>query len=128
MSRAKTCWKHCKELPLFGTGYLSVTGWIALLLMLLSLTVLVNAARAQGGVRDQRPVGGIPLKVAAAHQAHLRMVLVPDKPVTAEGNWEASSSMQVSQVDSVSHAYQALTAPQSSIAGSFFLVSDEPRY
>jgi predicted S18 family serine protease len=249
MSRARTCWKHCKELPLFGTSYLFVTGWIALLLMLLSLTVLVNAARAQGGVRDQLvpilgvtralsptgtvaylvllfekragqgglavhfqndpgrfsqmaqtateqaidrtahalglstdswtvvlsvpypgatmygdslsamvalsvvalaqgaviprdrvitgtvtpdgrigPVGGIPLKVAAAHQAHLRMVLVPDKPATAEGNWEASSSMQVSQVDSVSHAYQALTAPQRSIAGSFFLVSDEPRY
>jgi predicted S18 family serine protease len=249
MSRATTCWKHCKELSLLGTGYLSVTGWIALLLMLLSLTVLVNAARAQGGVRDQLvpilgvtralsptgtvaylvlsfekradqgglavhfqngpgrfsqmaqtateqaidrtahalglstdswtvvlsvpyqgatmygdslsamvalsvvalaqgaviprdrvitgtvtpdgligPVGGIPLKVTAAQQAHLRMVLVPDKPATAEGNWEASSSMQVSQVDSVSHAYQALTAPQSSLAGSVFLVSAEHRY
>jgi hypothetical protein len=249
MSRTRTCWKQCKELSLFSTVYLAVTGWIALLLMLLSLTVLVDAARAQGDFRDQfvpilgvtrelnptgavayivlsfekradqeglavhfenepgrfsqmaqtateqaiyrtahalglltdswtvvlsvpypgftiygdslsamvalsvvalakgevipqdrvitgtvtpdgliGPVGGIPLKVAAAHQARLRMVLVPDKQETAEDNWEAPSSMQVSQVDSVSQAYQALTAPQSSIAGSFFLVSDEHRY
>jgi predicted S18 family serine protease len=70
-------------------------------------------------------VGGIPLKVAAANQARLRMVLVPDKQETTQGNWEISSSMQVSQVDSVSQAYQALTAPRSSITGTFFLVSDE---
>jgi predicted S18 family serine protease len=74
------------------------------------------------------PVGGIPFKVAAANQARLRMVLAPEKPETAEGNWEVPSSMQVSQVDSVSQAHQALTAPQGSIAGSFFLVSDEHRY
>lgn len=248
MGRAKTCWKRSKEFARFGTGYLSVTGWIALLLMLLSLTVLVDAARAQDGFRDQLvpilgvtrelnptgtvayivlsfekradqgglavhykngpgrfsqmaqtateqaiyrtahslglstdswtvmlsvpyqgatiygnslsamvalsvvalakgeviprdrvitgtvtpdgligPVGGIPLKVAAANQARMRMVLVPEKQETVEGNWEAPSSMQVSRVDSVSQAYQALTAPKSSIAGSFFLVSDEHR-
>jgi predicted S18 family serine protease len=74
------------------------------------------------------PVGGIPLKVAAASQARLRMVLVPEKQETAEGNWEVPSSMQVSQVDSVSQAYQALTSPQSSIASSFLLVSDGQRY
>ena len=74
------------------------------------------------------PVGGIPLKVAAADQAGLWMVLVSDKQATAEGDWEAPSSMQVSQVDSVSQTYQALTAPQNSPAGSFFLVSDEHRY
>jgi predicted S18 family serine protease len=73
-------------------------------------------------------VGGVALKVAAAKQASLYMVLVPDKQETTEGNWEAPSSKQVSQVDSVSQAYQALTAPQISIAGSFFLVSDEARY
>jgi len=74
------------------------------------------------------PVGGIPHRVAAANQARLRMVLVPEKQETAEGKWEAPSSMQVSQVDSVSQAYQALTAPQSSIASSFLLVSDGHRY
>lgn len=73
-------------------------------------------------------VGGVALKEAAAKQASLRMVLVPDKQETTESNWEAPSSMQVSQVNSVSQAYQALTAPQISIAGSFFLVSDEARY
>jgi predicted S18 family serine protease len=71
-------------------------------------------------------VGGVALKEAAAKQASLRMVLVPEKQETTESNWDAPSSMQVAQVDSVSQAYQALTAPQSSIAGSFFLVSDEP--
>jgi hypothetical protein len=74
------------------------------------------------------PVSGIPQKVAAANQARLRRVLVPENHETAEGNWEAPSSMQVVQVDSVSQAYQALTAPQSSIAGSLFMVSDEHRY
>lgn len=73
------------------------------------------------------PVGGILLKVAVAKQARLRMVLVPKNYETAEGEREASSSMQVVQVDSVSQAYQALTAPQSSLAGRLFQVSDEPR-
>jgi predicted S18 family serine protease len=71
------------------------------------------------------PVGGIPLKVAATNQARLRMVLVPGKQESTQGNWEIPSSMQVSQVDSVSQAYPALTAPRSSMTGSFFLVSDE---
>ena len=35
------------------------------------------------------PVGGVALKVAAAKQARLHMVLVPDKQETAEGNWES---------------------------------------
>jgi predicted S18 family serine protease len=74
------------------------------------------------------PVGGIPHKVVAANQARLRMVLVPEKQETAEGNGDTPSSMQVSQVDSVSQAYQALTAPQSSVAGSLFMVSDEHQY
>lgn len=246
MSRARTGWKQRKKVSRFGTGTLSVTGWIALLPMLLSLTIPVDAAGAQGdfssqlvpilGVTrevnptgtvayiifsfekraDQRglkvhykngpgrfsqmaqtateqaiyrtahalglstdswtvllsvpyqgttiygnslsamvalsvvalakgevippdrvitgtvtpdgrigPVSGIPLKVTAANQARLPMVLVPDKQETTQGNREIPSSMQVLQVDSVSQAYQALTAPQSSIAGSFFLVSDE---
>lgn len=53
------------------------------------------------------------------------MVLVPEKQETAESNWEAPSSMQVVQVDSVSQAYQALMASQSSIAGNFLMVSEE---
>lgn len=73
-------------------------------------------------------VGGVALKVAAAKQASLHMVLVPEKRETAESNWETPSSMQVVQVDSVSQAYQALMASQSSIADSLFMVSDEHRY
>ena len=106
-----------------------------------AMVALTVVALAKGGVipRDRvitgtitpdgliGPVGGIPLKVAAAKQARLRMVLVPENHETAEGEREASSSTQVVQVNSVSHAYQTLTAPQSSLAGRLFLVSDEPR-
>jgi hypothetical protein len=73
-------------------------------------------------------VSGIPQKVAAANQARLRRVLVPENHETTEGNWKAPSSMQVVQVDSVSQAYQALTAPQDSIADSLFMVSDDHQY
>jgi predicted S18 family serine protease len=56
------------------------------------------------------PVGAVALKVAAAHQAGLEMVLVPAKTL---GTWNIPSLIQVVPVDSVSQAYQALTAPDS---------------
>ena len=56
------------------------------------------------------PVGAVALKVAAAHQAGLEMVLVPAK---TPGTWKTPSLIQVVPVDSVSQAYQALTAPDS---------------
>ncbi|MGH2361772.1 MAG: S16 family serine protease [bacterium] len=59
------------------------------------------------------PVGGVALKVTAAHQAGLHMVLVP---ATAHSKWKTPSLTQVLQVSSVRQAYQMLTAPQSSIA------------
>lgn len=55
------------------------------------------------------PVGGVPLKVAAADQAHLRRVLVPDELDTADSDWRTPFLMQVSPVGSVSQAYFALT-------------------
>jgi predicted S18 family serine protease len=56
------------------------------------------------------PVGGVALKVAAAHQAGLHMVLVP---ATAQSKWKTPPRIQVLPVSSVSQAYQALTAPDS---------------
>ena len=61
------------------------------------------------------PVGGVALKVTAAHQAGLQMVLVP---ATVSGKWKASPLTRVMQVASVSQAYKALTAPQTSMVGS----------
>lgn len=56
------------------------------------------------------PVGGVALKVAAAHQAGLHMVLVP---ATAHSKTKTPPRIQVLPVGSVSQAYQALTAPDS---------------
>jgi predicted S18 family serine protease len=55
------------------------------------------------------PVGAVPLKVAAANEAHMRRVLVPDELDTADGDWITPFLVQVSPVGSVSEAYQALT-------------------
>lgn len=56
------------------------------------------------------PVGGVALKVAAAHRAGLHMVLVP---ATAYSKTKTPPRLQVLPVSSVSQAYQALTAPDS---------------
>ena len=55
-------------------------------------------------------VGTVALKVAAAHQAGLEMVLVP---AMTPDTWKTPALMQVVPVGSVSQAYQALTAPDS---------------
>lgn len=55
------------------------------------------------------PVGSVPLKVAAASEAHLRRVVVPEEMDTADSDWRTPFLMQVSPVASVSQAYEALT-------------------
>jgi len=70
------------------------------------------------------PVGEVALKVTTAHQAGLHMVLVP---AAAHSKWKTSPLTQVLQVGSVGQAYQALTAPQNSIAGDLSRMSNEPR-
>jgi predicted S18 family serine protease len=61
------------------------------------------------------PVGDVDLKVAAAHQAGLHMVLTPSTTLPKRG---LSPSIQISQVGTVAQAYQALTAPHSHSANS----------
>lgn len=58
------------------------------------------------------PVGAVPLKVAAANEAHLRRVLVPDEQDRADNDWETPFLMQVSPVGTVVQAYQAFTDVQ----------------
>lgn len=62
------------------------------------------------------PVGHVGLKVIAAHQAGLRMVLVPS---ATSGGWVTPSSMQISHVGTVRHAYQTLMAPRSLFADGY---------
>ncbi|MGH7251147.1 MAG: S16 family serine protease [Nitrospiraceae bacterium] len=54
-------------------------------------------------------VGGVPLKVEAAHEAHMHRVLVPEEQHVADGDWQTPFLMQVSAVGTVSEAYKALT-------------------
>lgn len=55
------------------------------------------------------PVGSLPLKVAAANEAHLRRVVIPEEIDMADPDWRTPFLMQVSPVASISEAYQALT-------------------
>lgn len=61
------------------------------------------------------PVGDVLLKIAAAYQAGLHMVLVPP---TSLGKRKLPYLTRVSSVGTVLQAYQALTMPQDSVAGS----------
>lgn len=55
------------------------------------------------------PVGSVSLKVAAANEAHINRVLVPDERDVTDGDWQTPFLMQVSPVGSVAQAYKALT-------------------
>jgi hypothetical protein len=61
------------------------------------------------------PVGDVPLKVAAAYQAGLHLVLVP---ATSRGKGKMPHRTRVSSVRTVLQAYQALMAPSNFIAGN----------
>ena len=61
------------------------------------------------------PVGDVPLKVAAAYQAGLHMVLVP---ATSRGNEKMPHRSRVSSVRTVLQAYQALMAPTNLMSGN----------
>ena len=54
-------------------------------------------------------VGGIPLKIVAAHEEHFRRVLIPEELDVADSDWETPFLMHVSPVKSIDRAYLALT-------------------
>jgi hypothetical protein len=54
-------------------------------------------------------VGAVPLKVAAAYEAHLRRVLVPEEQDLGDSDVATPFLMQISPVSTVTQAYQALT-------------------
>ena len=54
-------------------------------------------------------VGGIPLKIQAAHENNLRRVLIPEEIDVADGDWQTPFLMEISPVGNVQKAYFALT-------------------
>ncbi|WP_447978986.1 S16 family serine protease [Candidatus Nitrospira bockiana] len=68
--------------------------------------VITGAVSPDGRIA---PVGSVPLKVAAANEAHLRRVVIPEEMDVADADWRTPFLMQVSPVRSISQAYQALT-------------------
>lgn len=68
--------------------------------------VITGAVSPDGRIA---PVGSLPLKVAAANEAHLRRVVIPEEMDIADADWRTPFLMQVSPVSSISQAYQALT-------------------
>ncbi|MCA9470555.1 MAG: hypothetical protein MRJ96_10155 [Nitrospirales bacterium] len=69
-------------------------------------TVMTGTVTPEGSIGT---VGGIPLKILAAHEEHFRRVLIPEEPDVADGDWETPFLMHVSPVKSVDVAYLALT-------------------
>ena len=54
-------------------------------------------------------VGGVPLKIQAAYEMHLRHVLIPEEIDVADGDWRTPFLMQISPVGTIKKAYRALT-------------------
>ncbi len=69
-------------------------------------TVLTGTVTPEGHVGT---VGGVPLKILAAHKQHYRRVLIPEEPDVADGDWETPFLMEVTPVGSITNAYLALT-------------------
>jgi predicted S18 family serine protease len=55
------------------------------------------------------PVGAVASKIEAAHAGHFHRVIVPDTVDLSEGDWRTPFLMQVSPLQSLRTAYQALT-------------------
>lgn len=68
-----------------------------------------------GTITDQGQigaVGGLQLKILAAHQQHFQRVFVPSVYDKRDGDWQTPFLMHVSPVSTVQEAYQGLTGHQ----------------
>jgi len=54
-------------------------------------------------------VGGLPLKIRAAHRHHYKRVLIPEELDVADGDWQNPFLMQISPMENAEKAYMALT-------------------
>ncbi len=69
-------------------------------------TVLTGTVTVDGHLGT---VGGVPLKILAAHKQHFRKVLIPEEPDVADDDWVTPFLMEVRPVGSINKAYLALT-------------------
>jgi len=69
-------------------------------------TVLTGTVTPDGALGV---VGGVPLKIHAAHKKHFRKVVIPEELDVADGDWETPFLMEVTPVRSIKKAYFALT-------------------
>lgn len=92
----------------------SLSAMIALSVAALAQGEFISPDRAITGTitPDGRigPVGSVPLKIAAARDAHLRRVLVPEDRDPGDDDYPVPFLMQITTVNSVRQAYSALTA------------------
>ena len=113
MGVSPNSWTVVLSLPYAGVTIYgdSCTAMVALSVMTLASGHDVPTDRVITGTvtPDGRigPVGAVPLKVAAASEAHLRRVIVPEEQDAAETPWETPFLMQVSPVGTVVQAYEA---------------------
>ena len=71
-------------------------------------TVLTGTITPEGSIA---PVGAVPLKLAAAHAAHIQRVLVSDRQIEGEAHGGLSSPLQISPVRSVREALETILKP-----------------
>lgn len=69
-------------------------------------TVLTGTVTPEGSLGM---VGGVPLKIHAAHKKNFRKVVIPEELDVADGDWETPFLMEVTPVRSIKKAYFALT-------------------
>lgn len=69
-------------------------------------TVLTGTVTPEGSLGV---VGGVPLKIHAAHEKHYRKVVIPEELDVADGDWETPFLMEVTPVRSIKKAYYVLT-------------------
>lgn len=91
----------------------SLSAMVALSVLALARGDLVPIDRVITGAitPDGRiaPVGSVPLKIAAAKEAQMRRILVPEEADPGDGDWQTPFLGHVSPVGSVGQAYLALT-------------------
>jgi len=92
----------------------SLSAMIALAVAALAQGEFISPDRAITGTitPDGRigAVGAVPIKIAAARDAHLRRVLVPEDRDPGDGEYPLPFLMQITPVNSVRQAYAALIA------------------
>lgn len=69
-------------------------------------TVLTGTVTPEGSLGV---VGGVPLKIHAAHEKNYRKVVIPEELDVADGDWETPFLMEVTPVRSIKKAYYVLT-------------------